>query len=48
MYGLPADMDELKKDLNEGKMALGGCCIFPESPKWVCNKCGYGWGKLDL
>ncbi len=46
-YGMVAMTDELKKKMKRGKVALGGCTIFPESPKWVCNKCGYGWGKLE-
>ncbi len=47
MYGLPADMDKLEKELNAGKVTLGGCCVSGDSPEWECNKCGYTWGKLE-
>ncbi len=47
MYGLPADMDKLEKELDAGKVTLGGCCVSGDSPEWECNKCGHTWGKLE-
>ncbi len=44
IYGMVAITDVLKMVMIRGLVYLGGCTIFPESRKWVCIKCGYGWG----
>ena len=46
LYGYIAFDSELEKDLEAGKIALGGCCVSGIDPKWECNKCGHRWGKL--
>ena len=47
MYGLPAIGDELDKNLNEGKIVLGGCCFSNNSPAWKCVDCSHLWGSVD-
>lgn len=27
---------------------LGGCVIDEDSPRWHCESCQHGWGKLEL
>lgn len=40
MYGEPAFDDELEEALQNGEIYLGGCCYYPDSPEYHCNKCG--------
>ena len=39
LYGMPEFSPELDKSLKEGKIALGGCCISNDDPKWKCTEC---------
>ncbi len=39
LYGLPAFSPELEKDLNDGRIALGGCEITGDEPVWKCVAC---------
>lgn len=39
LYGLPAFSAKLKKDLNAGRIVLGGCCETNDDPKWQCADC---------
>ena len=39
LYGMPAFSDQLQKDLDEGKIVLGGCCISDDDPTWQCTAC---------
>lgn len=39
MYGEPAFDDELEEALRNGEIYLGGCCYYPDSPEYHCNKC---------
>ncbi len=41
VYGLPGP--ELTEESLAGKVALGGCVIWPESPDWLCQSCGHDW-----
>jgi hypothetical protein len=43
LYGLPAFSKKLEKELNSGKLTLGGCCISDESPRFHCNSCVKEW-----
>lgn len=45
IYGLPAE--EAFEEEREGKVVLGGCIIFENSPKWHCKSCGYEWGRHE-
>ncbi len=40
LYGMPAYDDELKRKIEEGRIAIGGCIESPDFPTWVCSKCG--------
>jgi len=37
-YGMPA-FSEVEKDIEEGKIVLGGCCISDDDPTWKCIAC---------
>jgi len=39
LYGLPALSEKLNKELDEGKVVLGGCIISEDDPSWCCTKC---------
>jgi hypothetical protein len=39
LYGMPAYSDKLKKELDEGKTILGGCCISDQDPSFACHEC---------
>lgn len=40
LYGMPCMDEELKKDIEEGNIYLGGCCFSGEEPLYHCNDCG--------
>ncbi len=40
LNGMPALRPELEKDLEDGKIVLGGCELSPDNPTWTCVKCG--------
>jgi hypothetical protein len=42
LYGLPTD--ESFQLASQGKLALGGCIVWDDSPQWSCRKCGTQWG----
>ncbi len=50
VYGLPASdkWKEIKKEVDAGKIKLGGCMIGPSGwdPKWKCNDCGRIGGNM--
>lgn len=39
-YGLQRESPELEKEIEEGRVVLGGCCIEMDSPLWQCKGCG--------
>jgi hypothetical protein len=39
LYGLPIFSPELEKELKDGKIELGGCCISDDDPIWRCVDC---------
>ena len=45
VYGLPTGDTFRRADRRE--VALGGCIISHDSPKWQCRACGIAWGTLD-
>ena len=45
VYGYPSD--ELQDDASRGKVALGGCLMEPDNPKYRCKSCGQKFGGLD-
>jgi phage FluMu protein Com len=44
IYGLPGE--ELIDLHNREKILLGGCMVWPNSPKHYCKDCHNRWGKL--
>lgn len=48
LYGLPDYSEELKADIDAGKIVLGGCCITYDDPKWQCTTCETVIYKEDL
>ena len=46
LYGLPAYDEQMERDLDAGKIVLGGCCVSDDSPEWHCNKCKHEWGSI--
>jgi len=40
LWGMPAYSEEMQKDLDAGRIVLGGCCIFGDEPTWQCADCG--------
>lgn len=40
LYGMPAYSVELEEKLQSGAIALGGCCVTDDDPKWTCTHCG--------
>jgi hypothetical protein len=46
LYGMPSWSDQLEKDIDSGKIVLGGCIIDVDEngnqidPMWECSKCG--------
>ena len=43
LWGLPMLSDQLLRDIEEGRVILGGCIICGEDPKFHCNDCKYDW-----
>jgi hypothetical protein len=39
MYGMPAYSEGLMKEIDEGKIILGGCCISDNDPSFACMEC---------
>ena len=40
LWGLPAGSPELDRDLEAGRVVLGGCCVGDDDPAWECADCG--------
>jgi len=38
IYGYPSE--ELMKAADRGEVALGGCIVGDDAPRWRCKKCG--------
>ena len=41
VYGYPGP--ELFEDSTAGRVALGGCVVFPDAPDRTCTNCGHKW-----
>ncbi len=46
IYGLVAYDEQMERDLDAGKIVLGGCCISNDSPEWHCNECWHKWSSM--
>jgi rubrerythrin len=40
LWGYPAYDEEMEKDLEAGRIILGGCVVSGNDPSWQCVKCG--------
>ena len=38
-YGFPEFSPEVERDLEAGKVVLGGCCVSDRDPAWKCVEC---------
>jgi nitrite reductase/ring-hydroxylating ferredoxin subunit len=47
LYGLP-DLSVIDAELKSGKVTLGGCVLFEDSPQWRCNSCSHQWGETSV
>ena len=45
IYGLPGP--ELTEASIRGKVALGGCVVFPDAPDYTCNNRGHEWREAE-
>jgi hypothetical protein len=41
VYGYPSR--EMFEEAREGRIALGGCFLSPDSPDYTCDACGHEW-----
>jgi DNA-directed RNA polymerase subunit RPC12/RpoP len=48
VYGLPHFSDEERRDVELGKIVLGGCVLTGEDPVWECADCGKAFWRTDL
>lgn len=48
LWGLPSFTDELQKELAEGKVVLGGCCVDYDDPEYECNDCMHRFGRSEF
>lgn len=39
LWGMHPWSPKLEKDMAEGRIVLGGCCIEQDAPQWVCTRC---------
>jgi len=39
LYGMIEYTPDLGKELDEGKIILGGCCVSMDDPAWACADC---------
>ena len=49
LYGTPAFDEELERKLNDKSLALGGCLVGIDDPKWKCTSCDpefYAWDNF--
>ncbi len=40
LYGMPAVDEKLERELDAGRIVLGGCCVSEDDPQWQCADCG--------
>ena len=45
-FGLP-DLEALARQLDAGKVILGGCDVSIDSPQWHCSNCSHEWGTTE-
>lgn len=40
LYGEPAMDEQVRREIEEGRLVIGGCCITDDDPMWQCSDCG--------
>ena len=45
LFGFPGFEEELRRELKAGEVALGGCGVSDDNPRWQCMECEHRWGK---
>ncbi|MBX3651087.1 MAG: hypothetical protein KF771_06915 [Burkholderiales bacterium] len=40
VYGLPHFSEKEAREVDTGKIVLGGCIITDDDPQWACVSCG--------
>jgi len=45
LYGMPSPDAKLMRDIDEGRIVLGGCCVTDNDPRWQCTACQYRFGR---
>jgi rubrerythrin len=48
LYGLPSFSPSLRKEIEEDKRVLGGCCITNDDPTWQCTSCDTVIYKMEI
>ena len=43
LWGLRLLDDQLERDIEEGRVILGGCVVCVDDPKFHCNDCKHDW-----
>ena len=43
LWGLRLLDDQLERDIEEGRVILGGCVVSVDDPKFHCNDCKHDW-----
>ncbi len=46
-YGLPAFNEKFERDLEAGRIVLGGCLVSENDPQWKCLGCENKWDDDD-
>jgi hypothetical protein len=44
-YGYPSP--EMMEAEERGEIALGGCVVYDDAPRWTCPGCGDTTGRVD-
>lgn len=40
LHGMPAMDAQMERDIQEGRLVLGGCCVTEDDAEWQCTTCG--------
>ncbi len=40
LYGDLGYSPQLSEQMEKREIVLGGCCNYPDKPRWQCTKCG--------
>jgi len=45
VYGEPTE--EMVEESMAGRVALGGCVVWPDAPDYTCQNCGHEWRSAE-